>query len=222
MKKFLLLGVCLFCSVAVAQELFPELSNLGRGRGKPTEEVAPVPEETTTTVEEDLPAIEGGEEEAVEAETAVKEAQSATTEEDLFAPVEETPATEESAEEEAPEEEEEEEDGAAGKIVIYSDNVDSTIVPNRNFSYCFGQIKFYNGLQKPITRLSVTLTYGDLFTNFNIRNLGPKQTKEEKITLVGTACEVLMDVPQIDIKKCEVPEMEEVACKRRVTFVPLR
>jgi len=218
MKKIFLLGVCLAVSTVFAQGLFPELEGFDSDKNTVTK--APPQQQKK---EEVLPPI------IQEPVDAVKEKGDEVfdqkTEVDLFtaeqkAPEETTPTVEENtATEEADEGVDSEE---PAQIQIYSDNVDATITPNRNFSYCFGSIKFYNGLRRPIQNLVVVLTYGDLETKYSIRNLAPRKTQTEKITLVGTACEQLMDMPKVDVQKCQVPDMEENTCKKRVSFVPLR
>ncbi len=224
MKKIFLLGACLITSVVFAQGLFPELEGFGPDAGvaapkskkelkkNETEEVPQIaPEAVEKVEEEEQPS---GEEAAQKEET------------DLFAENKEPESvvTAESQDKSADgaEEEETEEEKRSAQIRIYSDNVDATITPNRNFSYCFGSIKFYNGLRRVIQNLEVKLTYGDIEANYTIRNLAPKATQEESITLLGTACEVIMEMPAVEVKKCQVPEMEENACKKRVVFVPLR
>ena len=225
MKKILIMVVCLLAGSVAAQELFPELAGLG-GRTKQVEKKAvaePKPAPVVAeTKQEALPEIGG---ESLSAEDGVLTAEdmgtateeTVTEEVDLFA----APAPQEEAkEEEADEEEEDEEEDQ--KITIYMQDADATITPNRDFSYCFGILKVTSTMKKPVEALDVVLKYGGLTSNYNIRNLVPKDEQTGTISLMGEACEHILDMPEITIKTCRVPEMSEAKCKKKVEFLPLR
>lgn len=225
MKKILMLGICLMVSGAMAQELFPELAGLGGGKRtvaapvvKGTNEAQVVKPTEATTQEDDLPQIaQTLEEESAESQDGEIIEEKPADEPDLFAAPtqEETPAV-------PTQEEEEEEDDPEQRITVYMDDAQATLTPNRDFSYCFGVLKFLNTLKRPVQALSFTLKYGDLSMDYNPRNLMPNQEQTGTINLIGTACEQILDMPEITIKKCVVEEMSEANCKKKFEFLPLR
>ncbi|MBQ4471626.1 MAG: hypothetical protein II942_00045 [Alphaproteobacteria bacterium] len=216
MKKILMLSVCFAISGAVAQGLFPELNSMyGDNAGEPA---AAVPAVAADEEERDLPSITNEDTETIEDGDVVEKVSKT---EDLFAtPEGEEEVVEEEvvAEEETPEEEEEDDQ----KIIIYPSEMNSTIVPNNNFSYCMGTIKFASTIKRPVKRLKVSLNYGELSADYDIRNLTNKEEKSKELILVGTSCEHVLDTPQIDIQECVVEGMTAKACKEKVVFSPLR
>ena len=40
--------------------------------------------------------------------------------------------------------------------------------------------------------------------------------------MVGKACEHILDMPQMEIKRCVVENMDPEKCKQKVQFIPLR
>ncbi len=226
MKKILIMALCLLAGSVVAQELFPELAGLG-GRTQTVEKKVVTPAEKTSdpVIEEDVPAIGGedvlGVEDGLTEEDLADAAELETTTEevDLFAaPVEEQQQKEaEDAEEEEEEEEEEEQ-----KITVYMQDAEATITPNRNFSYCYGIIKVLSTMKKPVQVLDITLKYGALTSKYNVRNLVKDNEQTGTITLMGDACDHIMDMPEMTITACQIEDMEEAACKKKVEFLPLR
>ena len=220
MKKILILTLCLFAGSVMAQELFPELAGMG-GRTKTVEKkvAAPAtPAPTKALDEDDLPPIAP---EVGETETNMQTQQdetvgTATEEANLF----DTPEKPADEPVEAEDEEEEEEDESQ-RITVYLADAKSTITPNRDFSYCFGVLKFLNTLKKPVQALSFTLKYGNLKMDYST-SLQPKQEQTGSIALVGTACEHIMDMPEITFKKCVVEGLSEKACWKKFEFLPLR
>ncbi|MBQ3695380.1 MAG: hypothetical protein II938_00190 [Alphaproteobacteria bacterium] len=221
MKKFLIIATCLVSTYVFAQELFPELAGVGGQQRKaaPVSVQAPsVSEETlTVTAEENIPdvasVVDGTQSENEEITTVTEIEQPA----DLFA----APAPQEAPSEPQEEEQEEEDDGQQ-RITIYLDNAKATITPNRNFSYCFGLLKFLNTLKRPVLALDIVLKYNNLTTGYNIRDLQPNVEQIGSFSLVGDACERILDMPTVTIKTCRVEDMEEATCKKKVEFIPLR
>jgi len=222
MKKILILTLCLLAGSVVAQELFPELAGLG-GRTKAVEKKVATPtptvkeEDNLPVIGEDVLGVEDGLTEEDLADAAKIE--TTTTEEvDLFA----APVAEEQQPEATEEEEEEEEEDEEQKITVYMQDAEATITPNRNFSYCYGIIKVLSTMKKPVEALDITLKYGGLSSNYNVRNLVKNNEQTGTITLMGDACEHIMDMPEMTIKTCKIADMEEAACKKKVEFLPLR
>ena len=184
----------------MAQELFPELAGIGkRSNGtsqQAAEEVsAPQANKTEETVVQVDVVFDG----------QVPEAAVASQE------------TSDKAEEE-----EEDADEKNKKIQIYMANAESTITPNTNFSYCFGQIKFANEMKKPVQALTVEIVYGPYPNTYNIRNLVKDSEQSESVTFVGETCKHILEMPKVTIKRCVVEKMTEAECKKRVEFIPLR
>ena len=244
MKKILLL-IAFFCASAVAaQELFPELAEFG---GKQKAVAKPIKLEKAacdpsvpgndcslpelvaakkSSVQDDALPMIGEPAPIATSGTTQDEATDAATQEetveeevDLFAT---SQATEEVVEEEVEAEEEEEEEEEEPKIIIYMEAAKSTMTPNRNFSYCFGALKFANTMKRPVQALDVVLTYGPYPSKFNVRNLVKGKEQKASLTLMGETCAHIMEMPEVQINRCVVENMEENTCKKKVEFLPLR
>ena len=208
MKKILLASICLFAGSVMAQELFPELAGL-----KQTGETEQVAEEIDVVMPDGVRSV--GQTEDVAEVTEVVDVEQSDTPAEVST---ESPEVNVAEEEPNPEEEEDDEE----KIQIYMASIDSTITPNRNFSYCFGQIKFSTTTKKPVQALDVVITYGPYPSTYNIRNLVKDNEQAVAVTLVGDVCERIMDMPEMTVKRCVVEGMDEAKCKSKVSFTPLR
>ena len=225
MKKILIMAACLLSSAVFAQELFPELAGVG-GRQRPataqqkTSTPPPAPTAASTTEEDNLPSIPSTEESVTEesGETAITEPTSETPnqETDLFAP------KQAEATQQAEQQEEQEEEDPEQRITVYLEDAQATITPNRNFSYCFGVLKFLNTLKRPVLALDIVLKYGSLTASYNVTNLMPQVEQTGSFNLLGDACERILDMPEVTINKCQVEDMDEKTCKKKFEFVPLR
>ena len=209
MKKFLMLSVCFVAGVAVAQGLFPGLAVYS---GDQQDQKVVVEEEA------DLPSI--GDNSVVEETTVVEQDEEMP---DLFKSTNESaPDVQPTETEDAPEDEGEEGE-EEHQITIFPDDVESTIVPNDNFSFCTGKLKFVNTLPHTVKRIAVSLNYNGLVVDFYVRNIASKKgEKVEDLMLLGKACEHILDTPEIKINACDVEGMETEACKKKVVFIPLR
>ena len=216
MKKILLLSFCLISGIGMAQELFPELARVGKPSApKPQQEV----QSTSETVAQDDAVTEGEAPELdIEQIKAIVQAENP-------APVPQKRVTKQAKppkDAEAKEEEEDDQEDKGKKIQIYMADVNATITPNSNFSYCFGQIRFSNTMKRPVQALSVQITYGPYSNTYNIRNLVKDTEQAVSVTLIGEECERIMDMPQMQVKRCVVEKMSEAECIKRVEFIPLR
>ena len=99
--------------------------------------------------------------------------------------------------------------------------VKAVIPPGANNSYCFGRIKFSSTFRQPVQELSVVITYGPYPTPYNIHNLVADSEQTGVLTLVGAACQSIMDMPELEVKKCVIDGIPEDKCKSSVSFLPL-
>lgn len=235
MKKILFALMFLGANMAAAQGLFPELADFGsreKKSNKPVvEKVEPVEKVSAKDADSDenMPTImsqatEEETEENLEAlanEAAQLAADAAQDEEDLFAAKKQEEVTEQETVEENETEEEADEDEQ--KIIIYMSSADITTPPDYNFAYCFATLKYASSMKRPVQALDFTLTYGDFTSTFNVRDLvkGVEQSSD-KFALVGDMCAQVMEMPQMEIKRCVIEGMDEAKCKKKVTFLPLK
>lgn len=238
MKKFLFALILLGTTAVLAQGLFPELAHFdGREKKISNEDTTQVISVKEMVAEdetiENLPAAirELLPQDEEEVEVSVKDdeisnegiAAEVAVEEDLFAQKQPEQEDVNVGFSENVAEQEETEDEEEPKIVIYMAKVDSTTPPNYNFAYCFGTLGYVNELRRPVQILEFDLTYGAYTRSFSVRNLkkGVEQSSD-KFALMGTSCNVIANMPQINIKRCVIEDMEEEKCKKRVVFEPIR
>ena len=221
MKKNLLWLILLGTNIAIAQSLFPGLEEFG---GREEKVNPPVVAAEAVSQEESMPQIvadstgdvaQGTEDEVVE-DVTVEVPQ---TEPDLFKKKEEQPVVKAAPEVAQVEEDVTEDDEQS--IVIYMEAARAVIPPGMNNSYCFGRIKFSNGFRKPVQELSVVVTYGAYSTPYNVRNLLPEVEQTGVLGLVGEACQSIMEMPDLEIKRCVIEGVPEDKCKSKVSFLPL-
>ena len=137
-------------------------------------------------------------------------------EEDLFVEPEEKPTIENKEKEPK-----EEDDGIPTAIVWNIDGVQATLTPNRNSSFCSCLFGVYNYTKKKLEKFSGTVTIGGMRKKFNFSGIGKKQLKVSRYTFIGTACEKILDPPEINVQKCQIEGWTEKKCKSHVLFVPL-
>ena len=228
MKKILLMVTLLISSTVLAQGLFPELAGFGgrerKSTQKPTETVAPASDSSEDHMP-DIKASTSTEDETLKTDeelaTKTNESEASTQPEpDLFAPNEKAETTEQAPLPSENIEEKTEEDNNQ-KIIIYLASADSTTPPNENFAYCFGDLKFASTFKRPVQALTVTLTYGPYSSTYTIKNLVRNVEQSNSFGLVGDACNSILDMPKMEITQCVIEGMDEAACKKKVTFLPL-
>ncbi len=247
MKKILLLTVCLVSGAVFAQELFPELAGLKRNNtvekqmkaadrelDKMNREALKIVQKTEKLKEENAQQQQEAQNAEMdeseweleqEAKALLLEEEMAAEAqglEDLFAAEQAVVSSENpvNPEEEAAQEEEEEEENK--RIIVYMSDAQATITPNKNFSYCFADLKFRNERKKPVTLLDVNVAYDDYDFNYKINNLVKDADQQESVTLVGTACEKIMDMPSFKVNRCVIEGLSEEACKKKVVFSPIK
>ena len=120
------------------------------------------------------------------------------------------------AEAEAEEEEEEQDDQRS--IVMFLNEVNSTITPNPISSFCFATVQLQNQLKRRLNSFQAKLTFGEIPIDFSAKNVAPGAIASQKITLAGTACTQITGTPQISITRCSVDNMSERQCQNRFLF----
>lgn len=231
MKKFLIIVICFLSVNVLAQELFPELAGIGGRQRTAAQKPAPAQKEVVATqttentqqeqkeLDDNLPVIAPQEDLTASEQTETEKPETTPAGMGdtavLFAPKKEEQPQQE-------EQKEEEEDDPEQRIIVYLEDARATMTPNRNFSYCFGALKFLNTLKRPVLALDLVLKYGDMNAKYSVKNLMPKVEQKGTFNLLGESCEHILDMPEITIKKCQVENMEEKTCKKKFEFVPLR
>ena len=216
MKSFLalLLIFCAFESSAQTEDsLFPEFTIDSAPTEKKTHEKLTTESETKEAVKE--------QEEIAESETSDSSEENTTKEEDLFT---DSSNSEENSEEtttppaeENPEAEEEEDEEQ--HIYLTVDNVNATLAPDRNASFCTASLVVFNGLKKDLKKISGKFTIGNMEKDFSFTNLPVQQSDAMKYVFIGKSCERILDDPLIAVLKCQVKDWTEKKCKSKVLFV---
>ena len=106
-----------------------------------------------------------------------------------------------------------------GNLKIQLRNMEGTLPYVRTMAYCYADAVLTNETNRTLKKLAVRLTYGDMGTDLNYGGVRKKGRQQRKILLIGPPCEQILGMPQIDIKACEMENMTEDACKKRVQFV---
>ena len=217
MKSFLvlLLVFCTFKSMAQTENssLFPELTigtaeNTIKSEEVKTEETAQVEEQATT-------------DESIEStDTASKTEEEVKEEEDLFTNSDaKTNSEEEATQEENTEEDAEEEEEDEQHIYLTVDNVNATLAPDRDASFCTASLVIVNGLKKDLKKISGNFTIGEMTKDFSFTNLPVGQSDAMKYVFIGRSCERILDAPLINVLQCQVKDWTEKKCKSKVVFI---
>ena len=226
MKKFLFAFILLYANVLIAQGLFPELAGLGDREKK----VNPVQDEPVAqaVVDNDVPDVllddgveldDDTERVKMDADELDEASKGADDEVDLFQVKDKK--VEEQVVETASDEKDEQGGEDDPKIVIYTSSTEVVIPPNKNFAYCFGDLKFASTLNRPVQALDVVIAYGPFVSTYQIRDLVKGKEQSDSFGLAGDACELITGMPQMEIKRCVVEGMTEDVCKKKVVFLPL-
>ena len=107
-----------------------------------------------------------------------------------------------------------------GNLKIELQNLNGVLPYARNMAYCYGEAVLTNETNQALDSLSVTLTYKDMPADLSYGGVKPHQKQSQQIMLIGPACEIILGMPEIDIKACKLGEQPENACKKRVQFIP--
>ena len=151
-------------------------------------------------------------------ENASEEVVEISEEEDLFQQKMdiEQPENTPSSEEAPPEEEE---DTGEQYILLAVDDIQATLTPNRNASFCSAVFAIANTLKKELKSFTGSFTIGTTTKEFTFSNLKKNQAAASKYLYVGTSCEQILNPPQLNIKTCQVDGWSEKKCKEKVKFI---
>ena len=106
-----------------------------------------------------------------------------------------------------------------GNLKIQLRNMEGALPYVRSMAYCYADAVLTNETNRTLKKLAVRLTYGDMGTDLNYGGVRKKGRQQRKILLIGPPCEQILGMPQIEITACEMENMTEDACKKRVQFV---
>lgn len=194
----LLLLSCSFSTFAQEESLFPELDELNYSK---------------TTSDE---TVESQSNDIIIAES--EESENSINKQDLFQKTEESV---QDTVEPKPEENAKEEDDKDKYILWTIDNVNATITPNPVTSYCSASLGIFNMLGKELKEFSGSFTFGDMTKEFKFSNLAKEKASGYKYMFVGTACEQILNIPELNIKTCKVDGWSEKKCKEKVKYLQL-
>ena len=107
-----------------------------------------------------------------------------------------------------------------GNLKIELENLNGVLPYARNMAYCYGEAVLTNETNQALDSLSVTLMYKDMPAELSYGGVKPHQKQSQQIMLIGPACEVILGMPEVDIKACKLGSQSENACKKRVQFIP--
>lgn len=108
----------------------------------------------------------------------------------------------------------------SGRVRLVLDNVKNTLAPARNFSFCSGTLILENQLPMEIGSVSVRLGFGDQTVNLSFSGVAKKGKQSRSISLNGTACEHILEMPQMEVTGCQIGTLSEKDCKSRVQYIP--
>ena len=194
---YLFLAALLVCPAAWAQELFPELNSIpARGQQTETQAVETQATESEDLLNKDTAEPQKDEDTAQIEQTATAAPQPANQKEDAFDVDPRNPA----------------------RLRMYITDINGALTPGRAMSYCFANLKLQNQINRQVQQFSATVTYGKFPIKFQARNIAPGATVFQNITMVGSACEMLINAPQVDIAACSIDKMTTEECKSKFIF----
>lgn len=109
----------------------------------------------------------------------------------------------------------------SGNLRLVIDNVNSTLPPARNFSYCSATMTLENETSRRLESLTVSLTFGETGVQLSFQNVDKKARQKQDLTLAGNICQSILAMPQMEVVSCKMTGVSEDACKKRVEFVPI-
>ena len=209
--KFLLTLMLISCSaVALAQStaepsLFPELDVLK----KTTEDNKVNTSEAENTVS--MNSLEENKDTSGISEQAAPDNSTPPNLEGTDSSSEMPQKSEESQNDEEKKEEEQ-------NIIVFLDDIDITLTPNRSGSFCSAKFGILNGTKKTLKEFSGTLVINQIRKDFNYSNTKSNAANGNNYIFIGHDCEQLMDPPELEIKKCKIDGWSEKKCKESIVF----
>lgn len=110
---------------------------------------------------------------------------------------------------------------SSGNLRLVIDNVNSTLPPARNFSYCSATMTLENETGRKVDSIEIVLTFRESKVKMNFKNVDKKGRQTQDLTLAGDICQSILTVPLVDVTSCKMVGVSEDACKKRVEFVPI-
>jgi len=110
----------------------------------------------------------------------------------------------------------------AEKIFIALNNIKTNVTAVRAVSNCQADFVLLNGFKKKkVENFSVTLTIGSTEKTFSFKNVAPQSPTGEHFMMIGKDCENILNTPQTNITKCQIPGMTEKKCIEKVNYISL-
>ena len=205
MRSFLAFLILTTAMAGMAQEsLFPEFS-----------EILDAEENQTVENAEEI----FNEESSLEESQTTNDEKEISEDVDLFKEkevqkVETSPQNEEKEPEETEEEKKQ-------KIEIGVIEVNSTLAPNRNMSFCSVKFGVENKTKKELNNISGNFTIGTYTKQFKFSKVEKGGKKSEDFYFVGDSCEQekILAIPAIEITKCQIQDWSEKKCRSKVEII---
>ena len=118
----------------------------------------------------------------------------------------------------SPSKEEGKEEEEEQNILVFLDDIDVTLTPNRSGSFCTAKFGILNNTKKQLKEFSGTLVINQIKKNFDFSNTKSKNGRGESYLFIGRECEQLMDPPELEITKCKIEGWSEKKCKESIAF----
>ena len=115
--------------------------------------------------------------------------------------------------------EETDQDDKGQCIYIALDDINATLTPNSNASFCSAAFVVANGLKKEIISFSGTFTVGSMTKEFKFDHIEKEQAAGSKYTFVGNSCAEILNPPAYTIQTCQVEGWSEEKCKKKISFI---
>lgn len=103
-------------------------------------------------------------------------------------------------------------------ILVFLDDIDVTLTPNRSGSFCSAKFGILNNTKKQLKEFSGSLVINQIRKDFDYSNTKSKAGRGDSYIFIGRECEQLMDPPELEIKKCKIDGWSEKKCKESIVF----
>ena len=123
--------------------------------------------------------------------------------------------------EETPETTEEVEEEEEKLIYLALDNIKNRSASIKAVSYCSADFLMYNDMNRNVQEISGTIAIGDQTKDFKFDDVPSKQSVVMSLQIVGTACDSMLDLPNIQVNVCKVERLSEKRCKEKLFFATI-
>ena len=107
-------------------------------------------------------------------------------------------------------------------LVVEFRNMGGALPYARNLAYCYGEAVLTNKTHHVLTSLVLKLTYGSSDVDLKFKKVNPQTQQAQRVVLVGSDCEYILNMPQVDIPECKLSTQSTDACKKKVRVIPPR